>query len=270
MLHEGSMSEYKNFEGDRKLVRHRIFHGNQGLIQSLRSKERSVLTVLMTEVPKMFVSVSPSFNFCFFTFFVQQYGSPPSKEETVEAGNSCPICQEELKDPIKLRACKVLYYWHQWLTINPFATLLCPGWAITLLQWMRALCDISHGEKELWSISYQHHLTPAISPSAPWPCLWETACCCSWILFFSVKSNLALLWFCLTSPCYWSRKLAPLSQLIRFTTKSKCDTVARVFPRFRQFAAFTLSLHWLPRIFFLFLICRWDNFGLFFFNRNAL
>ena len=52
MLHEGSMSEYKNFEGDRKLVRHRMFHGNQGLIQSLRSKERSVSTVLMTEFPK--------------------------------------------------------------------------------------------------------------------------------------------------------------------------------------------------------------------------
>ena len=194
MLHEGSMSEYKNFEGDRKLVRHRMFHGNQGLIQSLRSKERSVSTVLMTEVPKMFVGVSPSFNFCFLTFFVQQYGSPPSKEETVEAGNSCPICQEELKDPIKLRACKVLYYWHQWLTINPFATLLCPGLAITLLQWMRALCDISHGEKELWSISYQHHLTPAISPSAPWPCLLYER-----LLVAEVKSLLKVwkvIWHC--------------------------------------------------------------------------
>jgi len=39
---------------------------------------------------------------------MQQYGSPPSKEEIVEAGNSCPICQEELKEPIMLRSCKVL------------------------------------------------------------------------------------------------------------------------------------------------------------------
>ncbi|CAH3120095.1 unnamed protein product [Porites lobata] len=38
-----------------------------------------------------------------------QYGSPPSKEEIVEAGNSCPICQEDLKDPIKLRACKHIF-----------------------------------------------------------------------------------------------------------------------------------------------------------------
>ena len=46
-----------------------------------------------------------------FFFFSQQYGSPPSKEEIVEAGNSCPICQEDLKDPIKLRACKVRRWW---------------------------------------------------------------------------------------------------------------------------------------------------------------
>ena len=139
----------KKFWSHRKLVRYRILLCNQGLIQSLGSKERSVSTVVMTDVPKMFVGASPSFNFCFLAFFVQQYGSPPSKEETVEAGNSCPICQEELKDPIKLRACKVLYYWHQWLTVNSFATLLYPGLAIILLQWMRALCDISHGEKKI-------------------------------------------------------------------------------------------------------------------------
>lgn len=138
----------KKFWSHRKLVRYRILLCNQGLIQSLRSKERSVSTVVMTDVPKMFVGASPSFNFCFLTFFVQQYGSPPSKEETVEAGNSCPICQEELKDPIKLRACKVLYYWYQWLTVNSFATLLYPGLAIILLQWMRAPCDISHGKKK--------------------------------------------------------------------------------------------------------------------------
>ena len=196
------MSEYKNFEGDRKLVRHRIFHGNQGLIQSLRSKERSVSTILMTEVPKMFVGVSPSFNFCFFTFFVQQYGSPPSKEETVEAGNSCPICQEELKDPIKLRACKVLYYWHQWLTVNSFTTLLCPGLAITLLQWMRALCDTSHGEKGIVVNLLSAPLNPChlTSCSLTLPSVWETACCWSQISLKSVKkwSGIALVLLYLT------------------------------------------------------------------------
>ncbi|XP_029191614.1 E3 ubiquitin-protein ligase RNFT1-like [Acropora muricata] len=39
----------------------------------------------------------------------EQYGSPPSKQEIAEAGNSCPICQEELKDPIMLRACKHIF-----------------------------------------------------------------------------------------------------------------------------------------------------------------
>ena len=48
-----------------------------------------------------------SLNSYSFFFVSQQYGSPPSKEEIVEGGNSCPICQEDLKDPIKLRACKV-------------------------------------------------------------------------------------------------------------------------------------------------------------------
>ena len=45
--------------------------------------------------------------FLFSTFFLQQYGSPPSKEDMAEAGNSCPICQEDFTDPIMLKACKV-------------------------------------------------------------------------------------------------------------------------------------------------------------------
>ena len=45
-------------------------------------------------------------------------------------------------------------------------------------------------------------------------------------------------WFCFTSLRDWSRKLAPLSPPIRFKTKTDCDLVARVFPRFRQFACF--------------------------------
>lgn len=52
--------------------------------------------------------VTPPFVLISLFCLTQQYGSPPSKEEIVEAGNSCPICQEELKDPIMLRACKVL------------------------------------------------------------------------------------------------------------------------------------------------------------------
>ncbi|EDO39418.1 predicted protein [Nematostella vectensis] len=38
-----------------------------------------------------------------------QYGSVPSKEQIMEAGNSCPICQEELAEPIMLRTCKHIF-----------------------------------------------------------------------------------------------------------------------------------------------------------------
>ena len=45
---------------------------------------------------------------------------------------------------------------------------------------------------------------------------------------------LVLLYFLLYSLCDWSRKLAPLSQPIRFKTKTDCHLVACVFPRYKQ------------------------------------
>ncbi|XP_020894647.1 E3 ubiquitin-protein ligase RNFT1-like [Exaiptasia diaphana] len=38
-----------------------------------------------------------------------QYGTVPSKQEINEVGNSCPICQEDLTDPIMLRTCKHIF-----------------------------------------------------------------------------------------------------------------------------------------------------------------
>lgn len=38
------------------------------------------------------------------------YGSPPSKEQLLEAGTeACPICQEDLTDPIMLKTCKHIF-----------------------------------------------------------------------------------------------------------------------------------------------------------------
>ena len=68
-------------------------------------------------------------------------------------------------------------------------------------------------------------------------------------------------WFCFTSFRDWSRKLAPLSPPIRFKTETNCDLVARVFPRFRQFACFALSFHWLFEIFLLAMISLCDCVG---------
>ena len=53
-----------------------------------------------------------------------------------------------------------------------------------------------------------------------------------------VESNSGLYWFCITSLCDWSRKLAPLSKSITCKTKSNHDLVARVFPRFWRFVCF--------------------------------
>ena len=49
----------------------------------------------------------------------------------------------------------------------------------------------------------------------------------------SVESNPGLHWFCFTTLCDWSRKLAPPSQPIRYKTKTNHDLVTRVFPRLR-------------------------------------
>ena len=48
--------------------------------------------------------------------------------------------------------------------------------------------------------------------------------------------------FCFNSLFDWSRKLAPFSQPIRCKANTKCELVASVFPRFRQFACFNSEL----------------------------
>ena len=48
----------------------------------------------------------------------------------------------------------------------------------------------------------------------------------------NVDSNPRFHWFCFTSLCDWSGKLAPLPQQIRTKTKTSHDLVARVFPHF--------------------------------------
>ncbi|XP_002159773.1 E3 ubiquitin-protein ligase RNFT2 isoform X1 [Hydra vulgaris] len=38
-----------------------------------------------------------------------RYGKTPSKEQLIEFGDSCPICQEEMDDPIELNSCKHIF-----------------------------------------------------------------------------------------------------------------------------------------------------------------
>ena len=66
----------------------------------------------------------------------------------------------------------------------------------------------------------------------------------------SVKSDLTLNWFCLTSPCDWSRTLAPLCQPITCKTKTNHDLFTRVFLRLGKFACFQFD--WLLKAFFPF------------------
>ena len=54
----------------------------------------------------------------------------------------------------------------------------------------------------------------------------------------SVESDSGLVWFHLSSHCYWSRRFAPSPQPIRCKTKNNRDLVRRIFPRFKQFACF--------------------------------
>ena len=71
-----------------------------------------------------------------------------------------------------------------------------------------------------------------------------------------VGKNSGLHWFCFTFFSDWSRKLAPLSQPIR------CTSVARVFPRFWQFAGFYFEFQkyffffWLAVVITIFLHLR--------------
>ena len=50
------------------------------------------------------MDLNKSIIICMFIF--QTYGSSPSKAETTAAGESCPICQDNYKDAVKL-TCKV-------------------------------------------------------------------------------------------------------------------------------------------------------------------
>ena len=54
----------------------------------------------------------------------------------------------------------------------------------------------------------------------------------------SVASNLSLLFFCFTSLCDWSIKLAPPFHPIKWKTKIDPNMVTCVFPRFKQVACF--------------------------------
>ena len=63
---------------------------------------------------KKLLHIYPGFSL-FFSFivtiipihFLQRYGQKPSPAQISEAGNACPICQEELSNPVALRTCKV-------------------------------------------------------------------------------------------------------------------------------------------------------------------
>ena len=58
----------------------------------------------------------------------------------------------------------------------------------------------------------------------------------------SLESNSRLHWFYFTSLCYWSRKVVPISQLIRCKTKRNHILV---FPRFWQIGWFCFEF-WMP------------------------
>ena len=78
-------------------------------------------------------------------------------------------------------------------------------------------------------------------------------------------------WFCFTSLCDWSRELAPLSQPIKSKTKANHDSVAHVFPRFRQLGCFYLELSLVLKIFSSPLIgrCYYFSLGFTTLNRKA-
>ena len=57
----------------------------------------------------------------------------------------------------------------------------------------------------------------------------------------SFESKPRLHRFCFLSLCYWSKKLAPLSQPIKCKTKTNHDLVIRVFPRFGKFVWFNFE-----------------------------
>ena len=77
----------------------------------------------------------------------------------------------------------------------------------------------------------------------------------------SDESKPRLLWFCFTSFCDWSRKLAPLSQPIRYKTETSQELVARVFPRFAQSACLYFEFSLKIKGIFLLVIGYYNYFG---------
>ena len=77
----------------------------------------------------------------------------------------------------------------------------------------------------------------------------------------SVKSNPRLLWFCFVSLCDWSRKLVPLSQPIRFKTKTN-ESWSFVFFTFQIVYLFYFGFSMAP--FHIFLTSDWLSWLLWF------
>ena len=70
-------------------------------------------------------------------------------------------------------------------------------------------------------------------------------CLKRWTFFWKNRNVISiseLLWFCFTLLCDWSTNLAPLSQPIRYKTKTNPDLVARFFQRFRLFGWFNVDV----------------------------
>ena len=81
------------------------------------------------------------------------------------------------------------------------------------------------------------------------------------LLWFCFGFALVLLWFCFIFLCDWSKKLAPLSQTIRYKTTINLDLVCNIFLIFwAVWFIFTLSSNWLLRVFNFFLIECYDYF----------
>ena len=82
-----------------------------------------------------------------------------------------------------------------------------------------------------------------------------------------------MLWFCLTSLCDWSRKLAPSSQPIRCKIKNNRSLLTRVFPRFSQYNCFYFEFSLALKVFLLLLIGCCDYFGFWYYDtqpKNSL
>ena len=86
----------------------------------------------------------------------------------------------------------------------------------------------------------------------------------------SVESYSGLVWFHLSSHCYWSRRFAPSPQPIRCKTKNNRGGQAH-FPALQAVCLFSfLSSHWLviKEAFVLFI--SWDTSGFWFFDTHLI